>query len=267
MPHDRFVVWGFWSGEGITYNQVMELSDPTSRDRNVGSTMSVWAYASVAVVLVAGATFNAVFAMGVVFAMHRASEQHQPPDTSIIVRAPALIAGPSIEMALPAGSDLTSANVDTDGGNWWYDNADSGHLHVLIAASKISVRQPEVNNDYFRRVIRFVEQSGGDQITAIGAIQDMTIGSYSGCEAAYDVDPASGKPEHAVALLLRREDDDLLIVLYGDASVSDQVDRAAADMFRSLRPRPTPQQYDVHSAQIDPHSPSHEALKLNDAII
>ncbi len=226
----------------------MDSIDHTPDADNHGSKMNGWAYASIAVILVflAGAT---VTMAGVAFlAVHRSHRSAPTMSTTIVVRRPTFISGPSIDMALPAGSDLTSATVNGDGGNWWYDNADSGHVHLLIAASRFGDRQPDVTDAYFQRVIRIVEQTGEDQITDMGAIQDTRVDSYSGRIVRYEVQPIDGGQEHAVALLIRRENDDLLVILYGDDSVKAEIDQASQLMFHSLHPRPTPAQYDVHSA-------------------
>lgn len=245
----------------------MDLSEPTTPAVSGKLEMTGCAYASIVVVLLAGVACTVLFAAGAVYGFNLAGERRSGPATSILIKTPTFLAGPSIEMSLPAGSDLTSANIDTDGGNWWYDNADSAHLHLLIAASKISQRPPDVSTDYFRRVLRIVERSSDDQITAMGDIHGATVDSYSGFQATYDVEQLSGESLHAVALLIRREGDDLLIVLYGDLQKRDQLDRAATEMFRSLHPRPTPPQYDVHSARSSPTNGDRAIARSGAAVI
>ncbi len=207
-----------------------------------------WAYASIAVLLMFLAGVTVAMAGVAFFLIHHSHGSAATASTAIVVRGPTFISGPSIEMALPAGSDLTSATVNTEGGNWWYDNADSGHVHLLIAASRIGNRQPNVTDSYVQRVVRIVEQTGEDQIVNMGVIQETRVDSYSGRIVTYEVQPIHGAQEHAVALLIRRESDDLLIILYGDDDVKDEIDRASEVMFHTLHPRPTPAQYDVHSA-------------------
>ncbi|MGA7672552.1 MAG: hypothetical protein WBW04_19170 [Nitrolancea sp.] len=210
------------------------------------------AYASIAVLLLflAGVT---VIMGGIAFLLlHRSHGSTQSASTTIVVKHPIFMSGPSIEMALPAGSDLTSATVNTEGGNWWYENADSGHVRLLIAASRIGSRQPAVTDSYLQRVIRIVEQTGEDQIVSMGGVQETRVDSYAARMVSYQIQPIDGGSEHAVALLIRRESDDLLIILYGDSDVKDAIDHASEQMFESLHPRPTPDRYDVHSARTIP---------------
>ena len=229
--------------------------------------MNGWAYAAVVVLLLVGAAANLFFAGGAYFVFHHSHQHHATGTTSIILKSPILVAGPSIEMSLPAGINLTSAYVNVDGGNWWYETADSGHLHLLIAASRISLRQQEISDDYFQRVMRIVEESGGDQITSMGTITDSPVGVYPGRQGTYDIRAMDGSTQRAAALLARRESDDLLVILYGDYAVKNQIDRTAEQMFGSIRPRPTPQSYDVHSAKISPPSQARAFLRFEDEII
>ena len=225
--------------------------DPTQHQIDDGDEtfkLNGWVYASIAILLIFLAGVTVVMAGVAFFLLHRSHRSAASAATTIVVRGPTFISGPSIEMALPAGSDLTSASVNTEGGNWWYDNADSGHVHLLIAASRVGSRQPNVTDSYVQRVVRIVEQTGEDQIINMGVVQQTQVDSYPGRIVTYEVQPIDGAQEHAVALLIRRESDDLLIILYGDDDVKDEIDRASELMFRTLHPRPTPAQYDVHSA-------------------
>lgn len=211
--------------------------------------MNGCAYASVVILLVTGVFATAAFGTSAYVAIQRwGGRGRAATSASVIVPRPTFIAGPAIEMSLPGGSNLASSSVDADGGNWWYENGAGGHLHLLIAASRVSGQQQQLSDAYFQRVMRIVERSGSDRITAMDPVQDVRIGLYDGREAAYDVVQPDGASEHAMALLVRRESDDLLIILYGDGPARDEVDSAARQMFASLHPRPTPQQYDVHSA-------------------
>ncbi len=231
---------------------MMENWDTETTETDDRMRMNGWAWASVVVLLVFAAfTTLALMTAGLLVLRHDRQRRAQLT-TSIIVTSPSFLAGPAVEMSLPAGSDLISATVDTQGGNWWYQNADTGHLHVLIAASKLGTSEPDISNTYFERVIQIVEHSGNDQITGMSTIQSIKAGSYPGRTASYDLQSASGTSQHAVALLLRRESDDLLIVLYGDDSVRGEIDHAAQKMFSTLHPRPTPKEYDVHTALLAP---------------
>jgi len=241
-----------WSLECDDSKFVMDETEHNAEPNGDKHRLNAWAYVSIAVILVfLGAMTVAISAATFLYLRHTRSSSPLV-STSIIVKHPIFISGPSIEMSLPAGSDLTSATVNTEGGNWWYENADSGHVHLLIAASRIGHRQPEVTDAYFERVIRIVEQTAEDQITTMGSVQESNVDSYSALTVTYEVQPIDGGSEHAVAMLVRRESDDLLIILYGDDSVRDEIDHASEQMFQSLHPRPTPDQYDVHSADITP---------------
>ncbi len=112
--------------------------------------------------------------------------------------------------------------------------------------------QPVVSDAYFERVVRFVEHSSGDLVTSMGPVQSETVAAYTGRRAQYDVQQVDGTHEHAVALLVRRERDDLLVILYGDETAKVTIDQTAQKMFDSLHPRPTPEQYDVHSVRAIP---------------
>ncbi len=243
------------------------MTEPNSTSNDQKMTMNGWGYAASVVLLLVGAIANLLFAGGVFFAFHRSHQNHSIVTTSIIFKSQILISGPSVEMSLPAGIRLTSAYVNADGGNWWYETDDSVHLHLLIAASKISVRQQAISDDYFQRVLRIVEESDGNQITSMGAIEVAPAGQYSSRQGTFDTRDMDGSTKHAAALLARREGDDLLVVLYGDYEVKDQVDRAAEEMFGSLLPMPTPQSYDVHSAMNSPKILAHAFLRFEDEII
>lgn len=219
------------------------------REQSEETSMNRWALASIMIIVVFYAVVATALGSAAYFVSRRLSRQHSDPAiTSIVVNTPALISGPSIKMALPAGSTLISANVDSNGGDWWYQNADRSHLNVLIAASRVTLRQPAVTDEYFRRVISVVEQSAGNRVRSMSAISDTRAGNYSGKQASYELESPSGGTKHAVALFVRRESDDLVVIVYGDNTVKNQIDRAASEMFRSLDPHPTPAQYDIHSA-------------------
>lgn len=225
--------------------------EAAASEQSARTSLNHWAYASLAVILVFYAVVTTAMGSAAYSVMHRLSQNHaSDATTSIIVNTPSFISGPAIEMALPAGSNLISANVDNNGGNWWYQNADSSHLQVLIAASRVTLRQPAVTDEYFQQVVRIVERSAGDRLTSMSLITDTRVGNYPSRRASYEIVSPSGGLKHAVALLVRREGDDLLIILFGDSSVKSQIDRAATEMFRSLDPRPTPAQYNVHSAGV-----------------
>ena len=86
----------------------------------------------------------------------------------------------------------------------------------------------------------------------MGTVDSEKIGSYNARQAHYDVTQMDGSHEHAVALLVRRESDDLLVILYGNEAAADSIDQTAQKMFESLHARPTPEQYDIHSVQSSP---------------
>src|SRR6185312_6024813 len=101
---------------------------------------------------------------------------------------------------------------------------------------------------YFQHVVNVVEQAAGDQVVSIDTPQAEHVGNYSGERAGYDLYSGDGGPEHAEALLVRRESDDLLIVIYGTFTDEKELKLAAQQIFSTLNIRPTPTGYDVRSA-------------------
>jgi hypothetical protein len=221
-----------------------DANEPTSIKR---SRLSRWTCVGVAALLLLGACFSASLAGVAYWMVHNGRTNGTGPTAKIAVNAPQSIAGPAIDMALPAGCTLTIRQVDENGGNWWFENADPSPVRVLIATSKLE-QQSAVNDNYFQHVINVVEQAAGDRVIGIATPNAQRVGNYSGEQAGYDLYSSDGGPEHAEALLLRRESDDLFIVIYGEFSNEKELKSAAQQIFNSLNVRPTPAAYDIHSA-------------------
>ena len=219
-----------------------DLGEPTIPRRR---RLSGWACAGVAALVLLGACFSATLAGAAYWMVHR-DDQTATPTAAIAVSKPEPIAGPAIDMALPAGSKLTTRQVDENGGNWWYENTDPSPVRVLIATSRIE-EQSDLTDRYFEHVVNVVEQAAGDQVTGLDSPQVERVGNYTGEQAGYDLNSSNDGPEHAEALLLRREGDDLFIVIYGDSTNEQAVKAAAQQIFRTLNVNPTPPAYDVQS--------------------
>ncbi|HEX3723958.1 MAG TPA: hypothetical protein VHV31_14305 [Nitrolancea sp.] len=219
-----------------------DLDEPTIPRRR---RLSGWAYVGIATLVLLGACFSATLA-GAAYWMVNRDHHTATPTAAIAVSTPEPIAGPAIDMALPAGSTLTTRQVDDNGGNWWYENDDPNPVRVLIATSRIE-QQSDLNDRYFKHVVDVVEQTAGNQVTNVDSPQVERVGKYTGEQAGYDVNSSNDGPEHAEALLLRREGDDVFIVIYGDFSDEQAVKAAARQIFSTLNVNPTPPAYDVHS--------------------
>jgi hypothetical protein len=197
--------------------------------------------------LLLGICFSATLAGAAYWAVHRGRGGDAEPVATIVVNAPQPITGPAIDMALPAGCTLTTRQVDQNGGNWWFENTDTNPVRVLVATSR--TEQPsDLTGNYFQHVISVVEQAAGDQVMGVDTPQAQRVGNYPGEQAGYNLYSSDGGLEHAEALLLRRESDDLFIVIYGNSSNEKELKAAAQQIFSSLNVRPTPAEYDVHSA-------------------
>src|SRR6185312_2936474 len=136
-----------------------------------------WACAGVVVLLLLGVCFSASLAGAAYWMVHR--DNDSAATATITVKAPQPIAGPALDMALPAGSTLTTQQVDENGGNWWFANADPNPIRVLIATSKL-MQQSALSDDYFQHVVNVVEQAAGDQVVSIDTPQAEHVGNYSG---------------------------------------------------------------------------------------
>ena len=224
--------------------ETIEENQPSNVPRR---RLNGWTCAGVAALLLLGTCFSATLAGAAYLMVHTGRNNGTGPTATIVVNAPQPIAGPAIDIGLPAGCTLTTKQVDENGGNWWFENADPSPVRVLIATSKLE-QTSGVTDNYFRRVISVVEQAAGDRVVSVETPQTKRVGNYSGEQAGYDLYSSDGGPEHAEALLLRRESDDLFIVIYGDFSNEKALKNAALQIFNSLNVRPTPAAYDIHSA-------------------
>lgn len=206
-----------------------------------------WTYAGLAAIFLLAACFSATLAVVTNWSIHRGPETTAAePVATIVVAPPQSISGPALAMALPKGCTFMTKQVDADGGNWWFTSGSPHPLRILIATSRIDAPS-HLSGDYFQHVVNVVEQAAGDQIIGDASVQTNDIGTYAGERGAYDLlSPETGH-QHAEALLVRREHDDLFIVIYGDFASRQQLQAAAQKIFGSLTVDPTPPAYDLHS--------------------
>ena len=234
-------------GLAVSYTHDMEAHEENQPTSTKHRRLSGWTCVGVAALLLLGACFSATLAGAAYWMVHNRRGNGTGPTTKIVVNAPQPIAGPAIDMALPAGCTLTTKQVDDNGGNWWFENADPSPVRVLIATSKLE-QHSDVTDSYVQHVIDVVEQAAGDHVISVETPQTKRVGDYSGERTGYDLYSSDGGPKHAEALLLRRESDDLFIVIYGDFSNEKGLKNAAEQIFNSLNVRPTPAAYDLQSA-------------------
>lgn len=156
-----------------------------------------------------------------------------------------VVPGAGLSIELPAGVERTDAVADEYSGSWWYEPTDGDGPRVFINALRFDDWGPEITDGYLRQVIEDVETSSGSHDLELGTIEAVDIDGYQGRRADYGVTAADGVREHAVALLIGRETDDVLIVVYGDERLRPRVEAAAERIMRSLTISPTPDSYQV----------------------
>jgi hypothetical protein len=220
-----------------------ELSSQPPERRTRG-----WSVAAVAGLVLLGACFSASLALVTYWSIHRGTTADAvEPVATIVVDTPQPISGPALAMALPKGCTFMTKQVDADGGNWWYISSSPHPLRVLIATSRLDTAS-RLDDAYFQHVVGVVEQAAGDQIIGDATVQTNDVDHYSGERGGYDLYSPEAGHQHAEALLVRREHDDLFIVIYGDFASRQQLQTAATKIFGSLTVDPTPPAYDLHSA-------------------
>jgi hypothetical protein len=206
-----------------------------------------WTYLGLAAIFLLAACFSASLALITNWSIHRGPKTTAAePVATIVVDAPQSISGPALAMALPKGCTFMTKQVDADGGNWWFTSSSPHPLRVLIATSRLETSS-HLSDDYFQHVVGVVEQAAGDQIIGDATVQANNIGNYAGERGGYDLYSPEAGHQHAEALLVRREHDDLFIVIYGDFASRQQLQTAAQKIFGSLIVDPTPPAYDLHS--------------------
>jgi hypothetical protein len=207
-----------------------------------------WSIAAVAGLVLLSACFSLSLVLITYWSIHRGpSAAAVEPFATIVVDTPQPISGPALDMALPKGCTFTTKQVDADGGNWWFTSSSPHPLRILIATSRLEATS-RLDDDYFQHVVDIVEQAAGDEIIGDASVQANDIDHYSGERGGYDLYSPQAGHQHAEALLLRREHDDLFIVIYGDFANRQQLQTAAKKIFGSLTVDPTPPAYDLHSA-------------------
>jgi hypothetical protein len=223
-----------------THEQERPRDAPRRRSRG-------WTYAGLAAIFVLVAGFSATLAIITSWSIHRGPKTNAAePAATIVVAAPQSISGPALVMALPEGCTFLTKQVDADGGNWWFSGGSPHPLRILIATSRLEATS-HIDDRYFQHVVDVVEQAAGDQIIGDTSVQARTVDHYAGERGGYDLYSPEAGHQHAEALLVRREHDDLFIVIYGDFASRQQLQTAAQKIFGSLIVDPTPPAYDLHN--------------------
>jgi len=219
----------------------LPIQTPQHRERG-------WTAAAVTGLVLLGICFSASLALITYWSIHRNTiTDHVEPVATIVVDRPQTISGPALAIALPEGCTFMTKQVDANGGNWWFTSSSPHPLRILIATSRFEATS-RLDDDYFQHVVDVVEQAAGDQIFGDATVQANDVDNYTGERGGYDLYSPEAGHQHAEALLLRREHDDLFIVLYGDFTSRQQLQTAAQKIFGSLIVDPTPPAYDLHSA-------------------
>ena len=225
----------------------MDTNEPESPTSAARHSSRGWKIAAVAGLVVLAACFSASLAAITSWSIHRRPTTVLAPVATIVVDPPKPISGPALAIALPEGCTFTTKQVDANGGNWWFTSGSAHPLRILIATSRLEATSP-LDDNYFKHVVDIVEQAAGDQIINDATVQQDNVGNYTGERGGYDLFSPDAGHQHAEALLVRREHDDLFIVIYGDSASRHQLEAAAQQIFGSLTIDPTPPAYDLHSA-------------------
>ncbi len=160
---------------------------------------------------------------------------------------PTHLAGAALDVALPVGYREVDRSVDDASGSWWYASGSDADPEIYVSTLRYDGPAPAIDDAYFRQTVLDIEDVSSPRDVAFEGIEAATVDGYRARRGAYR-SLAGGDAIYAAALLIGREEDDVVVEVYGPVDAREAVDRLADALFASLRVGPTPPSYSPRSA-------------------